>query len=51
VATDESNMTSSKNHCHRITTLQTKISNDQTTLDNQFTAMETAINSINTEKE
>jgi len=34
-----------------ISTLQAKIANDQTTLDNQFAAMETAINSLNTDKE
>ncbi len=52
LATDESNMTSeAKAMAASISTLQAKIANDQTTLDNEFAAMETAINSINTEKQ
>jgi flagellar capping protein FliD len=34
-----------------ISTLQAKISNDQTTLTNEFAAMETAINTLNTDKQ
>jgi flagellar hook-associated protein 2 len=52
LATDESNMTNeTKTIATSISTLQAKIANDQTTLDNQFADMETAINSINTDKE
>ena len=52
LASDESNMTSeAKSMAASITTLQAKIANDKTTLDNEFSAMETAINSINTEKQ
>ncbi len=52
LATDESSMTNeAKTLATSITTLQAKISNDQTTLDNQFADMETAISKINTEKQ
>jgi len=52
LATDESSMTSeAKSMATSISTLQAKIANDQTTLDNEFAAMETAIESINTDKQ
>jgi flagellar hook-associated protein 2 len=52
LASDENNMTTEiATLTTSISTLQTKISNDQTSLDQQFTDMETAINSINAEKE
>jgi len=52
LATDETNATSqAKSEANSISTLQSKITNDQTTLDNQFAAMETTIESINTEKQ
>jgi flagellar hook-associated protein 2 len=52
LATDESNMTTeAKAMAASISTLQAKIAKDQTTLDNEFAAMETAINSINTDKQ
>jgi flagellar hook-associated protein 2 len=52
LATDESNMTSeAKSMATNISTLQAKIANDRTTLDNEFAAMETAINSLNTDKQ
>jgi flagellar hook-associated protein 2 len=50
--TDESNATKeAKAEATSITTLQAKISANQTELDNQFAAMETAIESINTDKQ
>jgi flagellar hook-associated protein 2 len=50
--TDESNATKeAKSEATSITTLQAQISASQTELDNQFAAMETAIESINTDKQ
>jgi flagellar hook-associated protein 2 len=52
LAADESNMTNeAKTLATSISTLQAKIANDQTSLDAQFAAMETAIESINTDKQ
>jgi flagellar hook-associated protein 2 len=52
LASDESNMTTeAKSMAASISTLQAKIANEQTTLDNEFAAMETAINSLNTDKQ
>ncbi len=52
LSTDESHLTSEENTlADSIATQQTNISNQQTLLTNEFTAMETAINSINVEKD
>jgi flagellar hook-associated protein 2 len=52
LATDENNMTNEANGlATSITNLQAQIAANKTMLTNEFTNMETAINSINTEKE
>jgi flagellar hook-associated protein 2 len=52
LATDEGNMTTeAKSEATSISTLQAQISSEQTTLTAQFSAMETAIESINTDKQ
>ncbi len=52
LANDESNMSKdSSNLTNSITKLNQQIASEQTELTNQFTAMETAINTINTQKE
>ncbi len=52
LASNETNMTNEiKAVANSISTLQAKISSDQTMLDNEFANMETAINSINAEKQ
>ena len=52
LATDETNMSNqAQTAATSISTLQAKIAKDQTTLDDEFAAMETAINSLNTDKQ
>jgi flagellar hook-associated protein 2 len=52
LATDETNMSNqAQAAAASISTLQAKIAKDQTTLDDEFAAMETAINSLNTDKQ
>jgi flagellar hook-associated protein 2 len=52
LATGETNFTSDVNNVGQsITALQAKVSSDQTRLTNEFVAMETAVNSINQQKQ
>jgi flagellar capping protein FliD len=52
LATDEANMTKeSTDITASIASMEARIANDKTRLTNEFVAMETAINSINTQKQ
>jgi flagellar hook-associated protein 2 len=52
LATDETNMSNqAQAAANSISTLQARIAKDQTTLDDEFAAMETAIESLNTDKQ